>query len=377
MGENNQLETDFVHLARLAVNEQWDDVRLLVARLLRAYRKNRPDLAKQLDEFLKLNPARRGGPLRDVRFAGGEILPTEEENSKPTPLKAYDGITVLEAPLLTPSTSASINQLILERQHTASLKDAGLTPTRSAIFEGPPGVGKTLTARWIAHELGKPLLVLDLTAVMSSFLGRTGINLRNAIEYAKHTDAVLLLDEIDAIAKRRSDDADIGELKRLVTVVLQEVDAWPETSLLLAATNHPELLDPALWRRFDVIINFDLPSTESIKASLKRFLGVSYKQFSHWLNALSLVMTGESFSDIEKTIQRFRRSVALGISSPNELAEAFIIEKTKSVKKNDRVKLAAELAKNTKLSQHKISQLTGVARDTIRKYTDGVIEGSI
>ena len=130
----------------------------------------------------------------------------------------------------------------------------GLSPTRSAIFVGPPGVGKTLTARWLASQLGVPLYVLDLTAVMSSLLGRSGTNLRAALDFAKRSPCVLLLDEIDAIAKRRSDDTDIGELKRLVTVILQEVDEWPATGLLLAATNHAELIDPALWRRFDLVI---------------------------------------------------------------------------------------------------------------------------
>jgi hypothetical protein len=93
--------------------------------------------------------------------------------------------------------------------------------------------------------------VLDLIVVMSSYLGKTGNNLRSALDHAKANEAILLLDEIDAIAKRRSDESDVGELKRLVTVMLQEVDDWPDTDLLLAATNHPELVDPALWRRFD------------------------------------------------------------------------------------------------------------------------------
>ncbi|KAG1531821.1 hypothetical protein G6F50_016490 [Rhizopus delemar] len=91
----------------------------------------------------------------------------------------------------------------------------GLTPTRSAIFVGPPGVGKTLKARWLAAQLKVPLYVLDLTAVMSSLLGKSGTNLRAAIDFAKREPCVLLLDEIDAIAKRRSDDSDVGELKRL------------------------------------------------------------------------------------------------------------------------------------------------------------------
>ena len=140
---------------------------------------------------------------------------------------------------------------------------------------GPPGVGKTLTARWLAAQLKVPLYVLDLTAVMSSLLGKSG-NLRAAIDFAKREPCVLLLDEIDAIAKRRSDDSDVGELKRLVTVILQEVDEWPASSVLLAATNHPELIDPALWRRFDLVVQFKTPDEQAVKEAIKRFLGPDY-----------------------------------------------------------------------------------------------------
>jgi SpoVK/Ycf46/Vps4 family AAA+-type ATPase len=156
--------------------------------------------------------------------------------------------------LLSVDLEETLSQLIQERRQTERLASMGLSPTRSAIFVGPPGVGKTLTARWLASQLGVPLYVLDLTAVMSSLLGRSGTNLRAALDFAKRSPCVLLLDEIDAIAKRRSDDTDVGELKRLVTVILQEVDEWPATGLLLAATNHSELIDPALWRRFDLVI---------------------------------------------------------------------------------------------------------------------------
>src|SRR5665213_3572636 len=128
----------------------------------------------------------------------------------------------------------------------------------------PPGVGKTLAARWIARELHRPLLTLDLSAVMSSFLGRTGANVRHVLDYAKGVDCVLLLDELDSIAKRRDDASDVGELKRLVTVLLQEIDDWPSTGLLIAATNHSDLLDPAVWRRFEMRVNFPMPGDESV-----------------------------------------------------------------------------------------------------------------
>jgi len=96
---------------------------------------------------------------------------------------------------------------------------------------------------------------------MSSFLGKTGSNIRVVLDFARRQPCVLLLDEFDAITKRRDDSAEIGELKRLVTVLIQAIDEWPADGLLVAATNHPELLDPAIWRRFDRVVEFPLPTS--------------------------------------------------------------------------------------------------------------------
>ena len=129
-------------------------------------------------------------------------------------------------------------------------------------------MGKTMAAQWVATQLGLPLAVLDLSSVMSSLLGKTGINLRHAFDYAKQSECVLLLDELDAIGKRRGDDSDVGE--RLVTVLLQQVDDWPDGAGLILG-NHPELLDAAVWRRFDLAVPFPEPDTELRRASIRRF----------------------------------------------------------------------------------------------------------
>lgn len=252
----------------------------------------------------------------------------------------------------------------------------GLSPTRSAIFVGPPGVGKTLTARWLAAQLRMPLYILDLAAVMSSLLGKSGSNLRAAIDFAKREPCVLLLDEIDAIAKRRSDDTDVGELERLVTVILQEVDEWPGTGLLLAATNHPDLIYPALWRRFDLVVTFKAPELPAIKEAIERFLGPDHAPFGRWIDILTFAFKDHSFSDIERDIQRFRRAVALGIASDADLVEDFIKARALTLDRQDRIDLAVLLAKQTRLSQHTISDITGVSRDTIRKYAGERVSSS-
>ena len=159
----------------------------------------------------------------------------------------------------------TISRLINERQSIKSLLEAGLESTTTTLFTVPPGVSKTLADRWIARELGRPLLILDLSAVMSSYLGRTGSNLRHVLDYAKSLDCVLLLDELDAIAKRRDDSSEIGKLKRLVTVLLQQLDDWPSAGLLIAATIHADLLDHAVWCRFEELVKFGVPQQDTVK----------------------------------------------------------------------------------------------------------------
>ena len=370
LDETRDAKADLVQLARLALAEQTDDVRLFVARLVRRYRASEPELAEQMDLFLRSKAHRSSGPLRKAMpIAAPSHEPPVDDESRLSLLKVFRDSKDKQQPLLSVEIEDSLNQLIQERHQSARLASSGLNPTRSAIFVGPPGVGKTLTARWVAAKLGVPLYVLDLTAVMSSLLGRSGTNLRAALDFAKRSPCVLLLDEIDAIAKRRSDESDVGELKRLVTVILQEVDEWPVTGLLLAATNHPELIDSALWRRFDLVIEFKMPEPAAVKAAVKRFLGPDLPLFARWIDVLTAAFAGKSFSDIERDIQRFRRALALGTGSDAELIQEFIKSRVVSLERQARIELAVMLAKESRLSQHSVSDITGVSRDTIRKYT--------
>lgn len=370
MGDLSGIQSDLAQLVRLVIAEQYDDVRLYVARLVRKYRETMPALSEQLDLYLRNKPQKPAQGLR-------KVTPPKSNQSQAVPVDEDSRLTLLKAPnekitskpLLSSQIEDSLDQIILERKHIDRLKTLGLQPTRSAIFVGPPGVGKTLTASWLAQKLGVPFYVLDLTAVMSSYLGKSGNNLRAALDFAKKGPCVLLLDEIDSIAKKRSDDSDVGELKRLVTVILQEVDEWPSSSLLLAATNFAELIDPALWRRFDLVLNFEKPNSESIKEAIKRFLGPDYAIFARWIDLLVIMFKDESFSNIERSINKFRRSVALGISSDEELIESFIKDGLSELDRNERKEIAVSLKRNSKLSQHAISDLTGVSRDTIRKYS--------
>ena len=240
---------------------------MYVQRLVRKLRHDHSALAASLASMLREYPTQES-PLRRAARAP---LPVADD-SRLALVRVEDPPILDDSPILPDGTRRKLQQLLDERHRSAELVDAGLAPTRTALLVGPPGVGKTMAARWLAASLGLPLLILDLSAVMSSLLGRTGTNLRHVLDYAKGQDCVLLLDELDSIGKRRDDDADIGELKRLVNVLLQQIDDWPAlAALLLGATNHPQLLDPAIWRRFESTIEFPLPDHAARVESIDRF----------------------------------------------------------------------------------------------------------
>lgn len=371
-GDRLEIEDDFANLARLAASDARDDTRLFLARLVRKYRKLRPDLAARLDQYLQATQTRsasssvlRRGPaeIDDLDTA----LPIDGD-SRLALIRVFDDRAGLAAPILPTKIKEALDSVVKERRERERLAARGVSPTRSAILVGPPGVGKTLSARWLAQALGKPLWILDLTAVMSSLLGKTGNNLRAALDHAKKHGAVLLLDEIDAIAKRRSDESDIGELKRLVTVMLQEVDQWPDSGLLLAATNHPELVDPALWRRFDLVLTFDAPEASAVAMAIQRFLGDDRMLFAPWVDALATGLQGQSLSDVERTINTLRRGHILQSAPIEKLIGNAIGQQQEALSKADRLALAIELAKAGQHTHLQISQMTGIARDTIRKH---------
>ena len=356
------LEADVVQLARIALTGRAQDIQVFLHRLAKRYRQASPTLADQIAQLLRDSPT-RATPLR-------------RQAETPMPVDVDSRLHLLrieEAPhldheiVLATEVRAELDQLVRERRSPEALQKAGLEPARTSIFVGPPGVGKTMAARWLARELGRPLIILDLAAVMSSYLGRTGTNLRHVLDYAKTIDCVLLLDELDAIAKRRDDRGEIGELKRLVTVLIQQIDDWPSSGLLIAATNHPALLDPAIWRRFEAKIEFQLPGQEAIQSFVQSLLGPHTKNAANWSAILAATMKGLSYSDIETEVLRQRRAAAVGNQSLEDIL-AGQIDPSK-LDKQERIELAANLASSGMISQRKASELTGVARDTIRDRT--------
>ncbi|WP_188050314.1 AAA family ATPase [Flavobacterium sp. GP15] len=157
----------------------------------------------------------------------------------------------------------SIQQLIKEHKYVDELTKFGLPVNNKILLQGNSGCGKTTTAKAIANAIGKPILTLNLSNIVCSRIGETSQNIKQVFDKAGREKAVLFLDEFDQIGKARgNDDKDVGEMRRLVNTIIQLIDYFPKNALLICATNHPEIIDIALMRRFQLRINFEMPSKD-------------------------------------------------------------------------------------------------------------------
>jgi SpoVK/Ycf46/Vps4 family AAA+-type ATPase len=165
-----------------------------------------------------------------------------------------------------------VHQVLVEQRQRARLVERGFAPVHRLLLEGPPGTGKTMTAAVIAHELSLPLLTVRLDSLMSKFLGETASKLRVLFDAAAEQRAVFLFDEFDALGGDRAGN-DVGEARRILNSFLVFLEQASADSVIIAATNHPAILDRALFRRFDAVIHYDLPDPRAAGAVLRSRLG--------------------------------------------------------------------------------------------------------
>lgn len=212
-------------------------------------------------------------PSRLVPMANGQMgtIPVDQESRLDL---AEEEVVPTDEPrvLLDAHLRAEIDRFLAYVRHMDQLLAAGIQANPRMLIYGPPGVGKTQLARYLAAQLHLPLLTARCDTLISSFLGSTAKNIRNLFDHAAQRPCVLFLDEFDALAKARDDSQELGELKRVVVGLLQNIDALSAQTVLLAATNHEQLLDPAVWRRFSCRLQIHLPEKSLREALFKAYL---------------------------------------------------------------------------------------------------------
>jgi SpoVK/Ycf46/Vps4 family AAA+-type ATPase len=231
----------------------------------------------------------------------------------------------LEELILSREGIESIEELLEEHRRNDVLRSYGMRPSNKVLFFGPPGVGKTLAAQVVASELDLPLAIVRLDALVSSYLGETAANLRKVFEFVGQYPMVALFDEFDALGKERIDSGEHGELRRVVNAVLQMMDSYEGSSLIIAATNHEQILDSAVWRRFDDIVRFSLPSQDLIRCILQLKLRGVRRQFDLEEVGVLDLFRGLSGADIERVVRRaIKRMILKGqeFLSVKDLARA-------------------------------------------------------
>jgi len=190
------------------------------------------------------------------------------------------------------------------------LSSYGIKPKQKVLFYGVPGTGKTLTAKILSNVLGFPLVYVRFDAIVSSYLGETATNLKKIFDFIEKGQWVVLLDEFDVVGKQRDDQYEHGEIKRVVNNFMQLLDSFDGESLIIAATNHEQLLDPGLWRRFDDIIHFELPD-EKEREKLFQFYFKSIKKVKLDNARLASMSTGLSAADISQIVSESIRQMII------------------------------------------------------------------
>lgn len=231
-------------------------------------------------------------------------------------LPATDAVEFVEQPyarlsqmVLPDALREKLNRVIREHRHGSRLREFYLTPRRRLLLIGPPGCGKTMTAHALAHELGLPLGIVRLDALMSKYLGETVAKLRSVFDLIESRQAVYLFDEFDSLGLARGSQHDVAEMRRVLNSFLVFLEGLQGPSLVIAATNHPDALDSALFRRFDDIVRYEAPNSDQIVSVMRNVLAGTDTHLVCW-DEVSRASAGFSHAEAATTAaEAFKRQL--------------------------------------------------------------------
>ncbi len=259
-------------------------------------------------------------------------------------LRQFDDLVLPRAVL------EELNDFVSEYSQIALLRSHSLEPRHKVLLVGPPGTGKTSLAEALACELGLRFFCVRYDGLVGSYLGETATRLRKVTDFASSTPCVLFFDEFDTVGKERGDNHETGEIKRIVSSLLLQMDSLPSHCIVVAATNHPELLDRAVWRRFELRLSMPLPGRDELREWHRRFssdlggtIGLEQDEFVD-------VMSGENFSDIEAFTLDVKRKLVI---SKGKLAISEAVRTSLTRMKRNSLGLGGQI--NRTASDNKIS----------------------
>jgi SpoVK/Ycf46/Vps4 family AAA+-type ATPase len=252
-------------------------------------------LAEKLSRALQSVPVTTSSELRRPASTGRDFVIESEPAAQ------------LESLILTLPAEQLTRQLIEEQQRADLLRAQGMQPRHRVLLSGPPGNGKTSLAEAIAEAIAVPLLTVRYDALVGAYLGETNARLARLFEYARAMPCVLFFDEFDAVGKERGDVHETGEIKRVVSFLLMQLDQLPSYVTVVAATNHAELLDRAVWRRFQLRIDMPSPDKKSVAKLIARFFDGWPEDPGVTPQAVATKMGSTSFAEVFEFCQNIRR----------------------------------------------------------------------
>lgn len=322
-------------LCRIAMSSPSDAARHQVERLVAALKDEGDDKqAKSLSALLSASEKRQEMAPSRIRtskamLSGEELtrntaLPVDRETSVPLVNVLFPDELPESSPYFEGHIHDAISSVLEEWQHFDRLEAASIKPARTCLIYGPPGTGKTHLALWMASRLALPVVVARLDGLVSSFLGTTSRNIGALFTFAGRYRCLLLLDEFDAIAKLRNDPQEVGEIKRVVNTLLQHLDARSAVGFTIGITNHDGLLDPAVWRRFEIQLQVPNPGYEARVQIIQRYLRPLSLPDAH-IKLLSWITEGSSGGELESLVRLIRKNHILRPAGKNFIEDLKLI----------------------------------------------------
>lgn len=277
-------------------------------------------LAKKIEEILKVysrQPQRKDLPSQAFNISGNGIHLFHEV----VPEKSMEQLILPELAI------QSCKELVEEQMRADLLRSHGLEPRNKILLIGPPGNGKTSLAEAIATSLMVPLYVVKYESIIGAYLGETASKLAKLFEYVKTRQCVLFFDEFETLGKERGDQHETGEIKRVVSSLLLQIDALPSYVVIIAATNHETLLDKAAWRRFQIKLELEKPSRRNLEFWFSAFEKRTNFKFGLEVSTLAKKLLGQSYAEAEEFALAVYRQFIL--QTPNGNAKSITLSQLK------------------------------------------------